>query len=72
MKTYVRIIAGRNRGSIGWIAGTLADRETKGITRVFVNTNLPYPRDFGTNLVRNLRELNEMETELFLSSNLPA
>lgn len=56
-RTPVRILRGRYRGREGWIAGSLADRATRGVTKALVHIEGEEPELFETSSLAEARQL---------------
>lgn len=55
--TPVRILRGRYRGREGWIAGTLADRAARGVTKAIVHIDGELPEILETASLAEVRQL---------------
>lgn len=63
MKTTVRILRGNHRGREGWISGTLAEREGKGIGKALVK-DLPDGAEFyALSSLEEVRQQSLFETQ---------
>lgn len=56
-KTPVRILRGRYRGREGWISGTLADRQSRGVTKAIVKIAGEDAELLDTSSLRELAQL---------------